>query len=168
MKKLVILVALLTSGCLTAPDQRPQDNANWPNVEAKTPPRIPGRWVTSPTGVYVFLPNWITKQETIERLYEEIATAAPDPDPRIPEGTVGVPSGIYLHIQDPGSYSMWSSPTGLARGHTDMETYITCAWRMRPWEDERLLPALRHELLHFYTKNPCAGHKDCPSVVKPR
>ena len=153
---LTLCLALAGVGCVGA--AQPRDGQT---QAVETPPKIPGRWETTPKGVLVFLPSWLTDSTMIVRLFDEIATTVPDPDPRITPDMIGVPPGTRLYIQDPGSYSEQGSPTGLARGHTDMYTYIVCAWRMQPWEKNVLLPALRHELHHFYTKDPCAGHGDC-------
>ena len=153
MKKLVaLLLVLLLAGCSSI---GPRDGGV---VSVQTPPQIPGRWKTTLEGVHVFLPNWLTDQKIILAVFAELATTAPAADPRIPVGSVGVPAGVKVYIQDPGSYSATDSPTGLARGHTDMRTFIVLAWRMQPWETRPYLPALRHELTHFYTKDPNVGH----------
>jgi hypothetical protein len=141
MKKIALLIVAMLCGC-TSPDSDP-------------------RWYRTEMGTRVLVPAWLWKKtpaEFLERALVEIDTTKPDPDPRISPDVVGCPANLAVVIRDPGMYEFLYSPTGLARGHTDMYSYIYCAWRMLPWETERLLPALGHEYRHAYTKDAEAGH----------
>ena len=138
--------APVDSSCCTAPPA-----PTW----SDEPARVEGRWATSPRGVRVWAPLWLSGA-LLDAALREVDSTVSDPDPRA--SLTGVPLGLEVVIQDPGAFSTSASPTGLARGMTDMRTRIWCAWRMNPYETTPLLPALRHELRHAATGDAAAGH----------
>lgn len=124
---------------------------------SEEPCRVEGRWVQSGRGVRVWAPVWLRDGLLAEALAEVDSTAS-QPDAQGRPGLIGVPLGYEVVIQDPGAFSTPASPTGLARGMTDMSARIWVSFRMRPWEERPLLPALNHELLHVATGDANAGH----------
>lgn len=121
------------------------------------PRRADGRWESSPRGVRVWAPSWLTGALLAEAL-AEVDTTTSQPDALGRASLTGVPLGIEVVVQDPGAFSTPASPTGLARGMTDMSSRIWVSFRMRPYESTPLLPALNHELLHVATQDATAGH----------
>jgi hypothetical protein len=129
------LVGLLALGCS---DSRPSC------YSAPTADRSPGRHVRTSRGVLVWAPKWLRDPLLTESLLEIDAA--------------GVPPHFEVVIRDPGSFSTSASPTGLARGMTDMKGWIQVAFRMAPHETTPLLPALVHEMGHVTSQDPRAGH----------
>lgn len=122
----------------------------------------PGSWRRTPRGVRVWVPSWLRlAPDLLDEALTQIDTQRPDHygrDPRILASDVGVPLGVEVVIQSPGSFYTEFSPTRLARGLTDMRSTIRVAWRVS-WINERpLLPALGHELDHVVTGDPDIGH----------
>ena len=109
-----------------------------------SPPLIPGSIQSTPLGTLVYVPLWLDRDQNLKN--EALAEI----------DSSGIPAGIVVFIQDPGMYSWPPSPTGLAYGHTDMNTYIYVAWRTNG--SYPLLPALIHEVNHVITKDPNFGH----------
>ena len=128
-----------------------------PATWADEPARPEGRWVRSPRGVSVWAPMWL-QGSLLTTALAEVDSTASQPDAQGRPGIVGVPVGYEVIVQDPGAFSTGASPTGLARGMTDMRSRIWVAFRMRPYESTPLLPALNHELLHVATGDANAGH----------
>ena len=129
------------------------DTPTW----SEEPVRVEGRWVSSGRGVRVWAPVWLQGALLAEALAEVDSTAS-QPDAQGRPGLLGVPLGYEVIVQDPGAFSTPASPTGLARGMTDMQSRIWVSFRMRPWEERPVLPALNHELLHVVTQDAGAGH----------
>jgi hypothetical protein len=70
----------------------------------------------------------------------------------------GVPAGWRVVVMPP-VFEHAASPTGIARGICDYESKtLFVGWRITPYEDRPLLPALIHETLHAVTGDPLAGH----------
>lgn len=88
-------------------------------------------------------------------MLEEIATVAPEADPRLDPAIRGVPAGATVVVLDPGSYFAPYSPTLLASGEVRGST-LYVAWRGS--SQGARLPALAHELRHYLTGDPLAGH----------
>lgn len=124
---------------------------------SEEPVRVEGRWVQSGRGVRVWAPVWLSGALLAEAL-AEVDSCASQPDAQGRPGLLGVPVSYEVVIQDPGAFSTPASPTGLARGMTDMSARIWVSFRMRPYETRPVLPALGHELLHVATNDPSAGH----------
>lgn len=154
----VLAAGLVASGC--GGDSRPSPVASSCATQAAAPgvtARPPGRYVTSPRGVRVWAPDWLDGSLLDEAL-AEVDSTQPEADPRLSGVEAGVPVGAECVIMDPGAFSTSASPTGVARGQTDMASVIVVAWRMKPYEDRPLMPALGHELRHWRTKDAQAGH----------
>lgn len=117
-------------------------------------------WYQTPRGNRVLImDNWITDVVLIEKALLEIDSTRPDVDPRVDPSIIGAPEGIVVVIRPPGPYPFESgqAPSGFAYGHTDIYSYIHCAWKWLE-EQDTLLPGLGHEYRHCYTKDPWAGH----------
>lgn len=129
------------------------DTPTW----SEEPVRVEGRWVSSGRGVRVWAPVWL-QGALLSEVLAEVDSCASQPDALGRPGLIGVPLGYEVVIQDPGAFSTPASPTGLARGMTDMQSRIWVSFRMRPYETRPVLPALNHELLHVATGDANAGH----------
>lgn len=141
-----------------------------------------GRWINTPRGFPVWIPVWLEKNmELTTQALDEIDSTQPEPDSRIPTGTQGLDplNPCRVIIADPGAFSYsfegqtgFPFDTGLARGlwikkawpvlHSDgtisWEDVIIVAWRVSRYETVPLMPAYDHELRHYYTLDPQAGH----------
>lgn len=157
---LALVLAVLASGCAGDRDGHSALAASCSTPQpamAGMSARPPGRYVTSPRGVRVWAPAFLDGSLLREAL-DEIDSTQPEADPRLSGVSPGVPVGVEVTIMDPGAFSTPASPTGVARGQTDMGSVIVVSWRMAPYEDRPLMPALGHELRHYATKDPQAGH----------
>lgn len=157
---LALVLAFLASGCAGGRDGHSAQAASCSTpqpVMAGMSARPPGRYVHSPRGVRVWAPDWLSGSLLREAL-DEIDSTPPEAGPRLSGVAPGVPVGVEVVIMDPGAFSTPASPTGVARGQTDMGSVIVLSWRMKPWEDRPLMPTLGHELRHWHSKDPQAGH----------
>ena len=128
-----------------------------PSGNTSGPIIVPGSFEQH-SGVNIWIPRWLNETPELKaEAIQDILTTKPEADPRISEVLVGVPAGFTVYIQDPGAFSTGSSPTFLAVGETDMVSTLWLAWRSDS-SKTILLPALKHELRHVYTKDPTAGH----------
>jgi hypothetical protein len=70
----------------------------------------------------------------------------------------GIPAGWCVVVMPP-VFEHSASPTGIARGICDYESKtLFVGWRVTPYEDRPLLPALLHERDHAVTGDPGFGH----------
>lgn len=130
-----------------------------PPTWSQEPARPEGRWVRSAGGVAVWAPEWLSRDGALlAAVLTEVDTTPSQPDALGRPGIRGVPRHMEVIVQDPGAFSTNASPTGLARGMTNMTARIWVSFRMRPYETTPLLPALGHELLHVATGDAGAGH----------
>lgn len=107
--------------------------------------------IVTSSGVTVDYPVWLDYPNNAEHLaamFAEVAETPPDADPRIDPRLRGVPPGLTVVVLS-GKFYTPASPTGLANGLYVSPSTIYVAWR----SDSRglRLPALGHELRHFYT-----------------
>lgn len=123
-----------------------------------TEPLTPKGQMEFINGRNIYIPYWLSLRPDLKKLaVDEIENTIPQADSRIPAGSKGVPLNFTIYIQDPGSFSLSFSPTGLATGMTNIKDTIWVAWRANS-SDSIMLPALAHELRHVYTLDENAGH----------
>lgn len=132
----------------------------------------PGHWVIVSDRIKVWVPIWLDKVPQLwDIAVQEILHVKTESDFRIPSNWEGVdPSPgeyppVLIIIHDPGSFTMKTSPTALARGSWEAFAYkgqnydvLRVSWRVQPYETTPVLPALPHEVRHRLTKDPNAGH----------
>lgn len=101
----------------------------------------------TPSGIAVMVPEWLDRFPDLKReAFAEI------------DGFSAALTGWSVVIREPGSFWTTESETGLARGFVAFDFgEVHVAWRVRPYEDRPLLPALEHEVGHI-TGGPEAGH----------
>lgn len=107
------------------------------------------------SGVTVTYPIWLDWPQNASHrtaMFREVAETKPDADPRIDPALRGVLGGAHLAVLDGRFYV---PGIGLATGQT-VGNVIFLAWRPEPVGLR--LPALGHELRHYYTGDPLAGH----------
>ena len=162
----VLALAGLVSGCGGSSGGAPSSwspaagpalgsTAGAPSVREPGDPCPRVRMVTA-EGVVLEYPVWLDYHPARKsELLAEIRDVVPDADPRIPSGTRGVPAGVTVIVLDPGGYYAPYSPTLLASGEWRGST-LYVAWRGS--SSGPLVPALPHELRHYMTNDPNAGH----------
>lgn len=148
---------------------------------AYEPPVPPGYWRFMSPRVRVWLPHFLTGfGYLIDGALREIETVTPDGDTRIDPAWRGVDCDphkppVCVVVMDPYGYSLLnfgaSPPSILVAGHQTRYAdrrgenewgVLYVAWRAKQLADAgletRLLPALAHELRHWLTGDPFAGH----------
>jgi hypothetical protein len=130
-----LAVLLVVNGCARSPS----------SARYYALPSAPANLVT-PGGVPVTVPSFVARVPTLT------ADALAEID------AAGIPAGWSVVIVVP-AFESSHSETGLARGLHDPEARVlTVGWRIRPYEDRPLLPALLHERDHAVTGDADFGH----------
>lgn len=143
-----LLWGLAAAGCGPSTRYRP--------LSPRVGDQAPHYETRSPRGVRVLLPVWVRQHPGEEAAaLDEVDTVIPEADSRIDPAMRGVPLDVTVVVLDPGAYAAPYSPTGLASGEQRGRT-LYVAWRAPATGP--LLPALAHELRHYLTKDPLAGH----------